>query len=186
MDATPANHPRAGPPRGKLAAAALRVVHNPVRLRVLLTALILGGWYAVFSQPMTAGIDETVARTAAGRKRLELAREVERLRAQLARFQGRLPRKTDPNEWVQYMLDGVRKFDLRLSMLDTDGTKDVGPYKAVVIKMQVEGGFHDVDAFLRWVEGNPRLLRVDMLRMDPARMSRGKMDVQMIVLGVMG
>ena len=39
-------------------------------------------------------------------------------------------------------------------MLDTEAAKDVGPYKAIVVKMQVEGTFHDIDAFLRWVETN--------------------------------
>src|SRR5438067_1915299 len=105
---------------------------------------------------MTAGIDDAVRRAGRERKRLALALEVERLRAQVAAFQPRLPVKTDPNEWVGYVLEGVRKFPLRMALLDTEGTRDVGPYKAVVLKLQVEGTFHDVDAFLRWVETNPR------------------------------
>jgi Tfp pilus assembly protein PilO len=161
------------------------VLNSPVQLRVLLAVLIFGGWYAGFCSPMSAAIDERTRRADRERKRLELAGEVERLRAQVDRFQARLPLKTDPNEWVQYMLGGVRGFPLRLLMLDTDGEKDVGPYKAQVVKMQVEGGFHDVDAFLRWIETNTRLLRIDSVRITPTKDGR-KVEAHLVVLGVRG
>jgi Tfp pilus assembly protein PilO len=175
--------------KNKLSALAVRVLHNPVRLRVLLTLLIFGGWYLGFSQPMSAGIDESTRNTSRERKRLELAKEIEQLRAQVDRFQGRLPRKTDPNEWVQFMLAGVRGFTLKLVTLDTDSTRDVGPYKAMVMKLEIEGGFQEIDRFLRWLESNPRLLRVDSIRLEPARGSRsarGTMYAKLVVLGVMG
>jgi Tfp pilus assembly protein PilO len=185
MDATAAAGKAAKGP-GKFATMADRVLHNPTQLRVLLAAAILGVWYAGFASPMTTEIDETARRTEREKKRLTVAVEVERLRAQVARFHSRLPVKTDPNEWVEYMLEGVRRFPLRMVLLDTDGTRDVGPYKAIVVKLQVEGRFHDADEFLRWVENNERLLRVDSLRLEPVRGQRGVVDVQMIVLGVMG
>lgn len=185
MDAN-ANQSDVGSKQSQLTALVERVLHHPTQLRVLLMVVVIGVWYAGFSVPLTAGIDQSLQRAERERKRLALAVEVERLRAQVDRFQGRLPQKTDPNEWVQYMMEGVRRFPLRQVMLDTDGTKDIGPYKAIVIKLQVEGTFHDVDAFLRWIEGNTRLLRVDLLRLEPSRIARNKLDVQMVVLGVMG
>jgi hypothetical protein len=148
--------------------------------------VVLTAWYFAFASPMTAEIDDVQKRVERERKRLGVAVEVERLRGEVGKFQGRLPVKTDPNEWVAYMLDGVRKLPLRLVMLDTDGQRDVGPYKAVVVKLQVEGAFHDVDALLRWVESNERLLRVDMIRLEPSRGGGGLVDLHMVVLGVMG
>jgi Tfp pilus assembly protein PilO len=177
---------RAAGKSGKIASIALRVLHNPFQLRVVVMLVIFAAWYLGFCMPMSSSIDRTVASTSTERKRLALALEVERLRAQVMRFDDRLPRKTDPNEWVHYMLEGVRRFPLRMVLLDSDGMKDVGPYKAVVVKLEVEGAFHDVDAFLRWVEGNSRLLRVDGIRMEPSRAAKGKMSVQMVILGVMG
>ncbi len=83
------------------------------------------------------------------------------------------------------MMSGVRGFDLRLVNFDTAGVKEIGPIKAIVLKVQVEGGFHEVDAFLRWVEGNPRLFRVDQLKLEPERKKTGKLDAHLILLGVM-
>ena len=169
----------------KLNAVALRVLHNPSQFRVLLMVVIFGVWYAGVSGPMSEGIDETTRKVDRERKRLGLARDVERLRARVDRFQDRLPRETDSNEWLQYMLAGAREFPIRLAVINTEAVKDVGPYKAVVIKMDVEGSFEDVDAFLRWVESNRRLFRVDAIHIGPARDSR-KMLSQLTVLGVMG
>ncbi len=169
----------------KLAALAMRILHNPTQIRVLMMILIFGGWYFAFYSPLSQGIEETARRTEREKKRLGLAGDVERLRHQVGRFQGRLPEKTDPNEWVQYLLAGSRDFPIRVAMIDPDGLKDVGPYKAIVVKMQIEGTFQDIDAFLRWIESNERLLRVDSLRMTPIKDSF-KMDTQLVVLGVMG
>jgi Tfp pilus assembly protein PilO len=181
-------------PKPKSRGLKVRLVafcYKPMLFRAALTAVIVGAWYAGFAMPSTAEIDQTATKLAREQKRLGLAREVEELRKQVARYQKRLPVNSDPNEWVQYMLDGVRKFPtLRLVMLDTDGTKAVGPYNAILIKLNVEGPFRDVDAFVRWIEANPRLLRVDMLNMQPVRSANetasGRMGATMIVMGVMG
>ncbi len=169
----------------KLVALAVRVLHNPTQIRVVMMIFILGGWHFVVYSPLSQGIEETTRRTDREKKRLGLANEVEGLRVQVGRFQNRLPEKTDPNEWVQYLLAGSREFPIRVAMIDPDGIKDVGPYKAIVVKMQIEGTFQDIDAFLRWIETNERLLRVDSLRMSPIKDSF-KMDTQLVVLGVMG
>jgi Tfp pilus assembly protein PilO len=165
--------------------------YKPMLFRAALTVVILGAWYVGFAMPSSAEIDQTATKLAREQKRLGLAREVEALREQVARYKKRLPVNSDPNEWVQYMLDGVRKFPmLKLVMLDTDGTKAVGPYKAIIIKLNVEGPFRDVDAFVRWIEANPRLLRVDSLNMQPVRVvgdsASSRMGATMIVMGVMG
>jgi Tfp pilus assembly protein PilO len=171
-------------PKPKSRGLKVRLVafcYKPMLFRAALTAVIVGAWYAGFAMPSTAEIDQTATKLAREQKRLGLAREVEELRKQVARYQKRLPVNSD----------GVRKFPtLRLVMLDTDGTKAVGPYNAILIKLNVEGPFRDVDAFVRWIEANPRLLRVDMLNMQPVRSANetasGRMGATMIVMGVMG
>jgi hypothetical protein len=169
----------------KLRELAKRILSNPTQLRVLLLSTIFGVWYVALYAPMTSQIDDHGQRAEKERKRLGLAVEIERLRHEIGRFEDRLPKNTDPNEWVQYMMNGLRGFDLRLVNFDTNGVKEIGPYKVVVLKLQVEGGFREVDEFLRWVEGNRRLFRVDSLKLEPGRASSGKLDAQMIMLGVM-
>ncbi len=61
-------------------------------------------------------------------------------------------------------------------MLDTDAPKDVGAYRAMVVRIDVEGTFRDVNAFLRRVEANRRLLRIDLIKLDPVRGTDGIVD----------
>jgi hypothetical protein len=173
-----------------LKARLVELAYNPVQLRAVLTAALLAAWYVGFAMPRAAEIDEATRLAAREQKRLDLAKRVERLRGQVARFKDRLPAVTDPNEWIQYMLAGFRRFDLRVVGLDTDGFRQVGPYRAVVIKTEVAGEFREVDRFLRWLESNHRLLRVDALKVAPqgrGGAGGGKaVRAQFLVLGVTG
>lgn len=151
-----------------------------------MTIIVLGGWYVAFSMPLSAEIDEMAKKNSSQQKRLVIAKEIEKLRAQVALFKERLPEKTDPNEWVEYMIAHINTTHLKIMMLDTDGLKDVGPYKAVVIKVSVDGSFFEIDKLLRWFETNPRLMRVTSLRLTPGRLEPGVMGAQIVLLGVMG
>ena len=91
----------------------------------------------------------------------ELADSLEQLQAQCSSFAKRLPQQADSKEWMQYMHEGIRGFPLKLSKLDCLTPKQIGPYQAVVLTIELEGSFFDLDQFLRWLESNPRLLRVD-------------------------
>lgn len=169
-----------------LKAQLLERLHNPFQLRMLVTALsLLAGYLAVY-MPLTSDIDTTARALAAEQKRLELACDIEHLRAQYRRFQHRLPPKADPNEWVQYVLGGIRTFPLKLARFDTDPPRTVGPYKAVALRIELEGAFRAHSAFLRWLETNERLFRVESLNIVPHRSASGILVVQLTVLGMMG
>lgn len=167
-------------------AAVLDRLHHPLHLRVVLTAVLLGVWYFGIEEPLIGTIDSTSKQVGRERKRVELAREIEGLRAQVGKFEERIPKKTDSNEWVQYMLRGVRALHLKLILLDTETPRDLGPYKAAVVRLSLEGNYHDINAFLRWVESNPRLLRIDSLKIDPRRGVHGTLGAELTILGVMG
>jgi hypothetical protein len=171
---------------GGLGSVARRVAQNPNQLRVFLMLGTFSVWYIFFSMPMSAEIDDTGKKTVEERKRVALAIEVEKLRQQVGLFEGRLPKNTDSNEWVHYMMEGVRKFPVRQTGLETEGIKDLGPFKVIVLKLHVEGSFHDVDHLLRWIDGNERLLRIDSIKAEPSRAAPGKVDVLLQILGVMG
>jgi hypothetical protein len=174
-------------PRSSSLARVIRLLQNPIQFRVVSTLALLGIWYGAFAMPLIAEIDDVTKRITRESSRIVLATEVERLRDQVSRFNSRLPKDTDPNEWIHYMLEGVRQFPrLEVKQIDPDGFKDVGPLKGVVMKLEVEGNFTDLDAFLRWVEGNPRLFRVSYLKMEPPRSVQARMTAQMIIIGLMG
>ena len=172
--------------QAQLKAKLLERLHNPTQLRAIVTGLVLLVGYVGVYMPLSGGMEATGRELTQEQKRLELACDVEHLRAQFDRFKHRLPKQRDPNEWVQYVLDGVRKFPLKLAKLDAEAARDLGPYKAVVLRMEFEGAFSDLDSFLGWLETNERLFRVDTVKIAPHRSGNGTLVLQMVVLGVMG
>src|SRR6267154_2354886 len=84
-----------------------------------------------------------------------------RLRNQDAKYRARLPIGTDPNEWVEYLLGGVRQSTVRLLKLEPQILKKLGPYEIVVI-------------------------RIDSLTLQPTRSADSDLTLGLTVLGVMG
>jgi Tfp pilus assembly protein PilO len=136
--------------------------------------------------PLAAKISETKRQLADEVKRRDLIRDIEQLRGEVDNFSDRLPVKTDTNEWVQYVLDGVREFPIRVTTLNPLEPQRAGPYNFVVLHVELEGAFHDLDAFVGWLECNERLFRVDDVKISHARNSSEALHVQLTVLGVMG
>ena len=161
-------------------------LHDPLQLRIFTTVTVLAVGYMAVCMPLGNKVDEAARELASQRKLTELASAVEHLRAQTAKFRGRLPKQVDSKEWVEYVLDGIRRFPLRMTQLTCDAPRDVGPYKAVVLRIELEGDFHDMDGFLRWMESNQRLFRADALRICPSLADRNVLVMQLTVLGLMG
>ncbi len=164
----------------------LESLQNPVKLRALTTSFVLVVGYAAVYMPLSDQIEATSRSLAAETKRLDAAREIESLRAQYQKFSDRLPEKSDPNEWVEYVLGGVRRFPLKLVQWDTEPLREVGPYKAVALRLEMEGAFPDMNGLLSWLETNDRLFRIEQVRIQPHRSGNGTMVMQLTVLGVMG
>ncbi|HMB06015.1 MAG TPA: GspMb/PilO family protein [Isosphaeraceae bacterium] len=108
------------------------------------------------------------------------------VRAQVKRFQGRLPENTDPNEWVEYVLGGIRRYPIKLASLKPDTPRKHGPFNVVVLKIALEGAYPDLDKLIGWLESNDRLFRIDSVQLEPHRSSNGDMNMVLVVLGVMG
>lgn len=164
----------------------LERLHDPAQLRVAVTALMLATGYLAIYWPFSAQIGDLSRQLKAEKRHIELARDVAALQLEVDSFQDRLPEKTDTNEWVQYVLGGVRLLPLKLISLDPESTPNVGPYQAVVLKIELEGGFHDLNSFLNWLASNQRLFRVNNLKLAPARDEVSVLSMQLTVMGVMG
>jgi len=161
-------------------------LYDPVQLRVFTTGVVLLAGYAGIYMPLSDRIETASRKLDVETKRLDLAREIEDLRSLQKKFKDRIPEKSDANEWVQYVLGGIRGFPLKLAALDSDPLRDIGPYKVLVLRVELEGSFPDLNHFVGWLETNDRLFRVDSVRIQPHRSGNGTMIMQLSVLGVMG
>jgi hypothetical protein len=161
-------------------------LHQPARLRAVVTGAVLLIGYAAVYLPLQRGISDTDRQLARENERLVLARSVEHLRAQVAGFQRRLPTKSDPNEWAQYLLAGLRQLPVKVVTVACDPVRDLGPYKAVALRVELEGDFADLNRFLGWLEANERLFRVDSLQLVPHRSNSRMLVTRLVILGVMG
>ena len=170
--------------RSDLKTKVIDQLHDPVRLRVCVLASILAiGYFAVYT-PLQERISDLTKNLDRDRKKLALAARNDKLQAEYVVFNDRIPKVTDNKEWVQFMLDGIRKFPLRLTKLNCQDSKHVGPYRAVVMNIELEGRFFDMDAFIRWVELNERLLRIDEISMAPSHSGEDQTVLRLTVLGL--
>ena len=176
--------PETQPPKSDLKSRLLDRLRDPLQLRIFVTATVLLVGYAGIYAPLSGNIADATAQISHEQNLCQLASDVEHLRSQYQGFADRVPPQGDSKEWVQYLLAGIRRFPLRLTGLDCDAVRDLGPYKATALRVELEGGFFDVDAFLRWLESNPRLLRIDTLRIAPQAQGH-LLNVQLTILGMM-
>jgi Tfp pilus assembly protein PilO len=147
----------------------LKRLHDPIQLRLFITLVMLAVGYAGIYMPLAGRIEQSNRELGKARKRQALARDIEHLRAQVEKFESRLPEKSDTNEWIQYVFEGTRQFPVKLTKLDSAASRPLGSYEAVVLNLELEGQFHELDAFLRWVEANQRLFRVESSKLAPLR-----------------
>lgn len=173
-----------GERRSDLKAKVLEQLHDPIRLRItVLGSILLVGYFAVYN-PLNGQITDLTKRLNRDEKQLALAIRLEKLEKEYGEFKDRIPQNTDSKEWVQYLLDGIRKYPLRLLRFDSRDPKRVGPYQAIIFKIELEGAFLDMDNFIRWIETNERLLRIDEISMAPSRSGKNQTVLRLTVLGL--
>ncbi|HZU36951.1 MAG TPA: type 4a pilus biogenesis protein PilO [Gemmataceae bacterium] len=160
----------------------LERLHNPFRLRLGMTVLALAIGYVAIYWPLSNRIEASDDRRAHDEQRLALARRIEELRAQYQQVANRLPAGADTQELVNYLLGGVRGRPVRLAQLKPVATGTLGPYRTVTLSLDLEGSFQDLCDFLRWLETNQRLLRVDGMHLAPAK--NGVLSMQLTVVGL--
>ena len=174
------------PAKGKVKPRLWEQLRDPNRFRMCAMGAVLLASYCLVYMPLSERIQDTTKKIADAKKTLSLVRDIEGLRAQFRRAEKRLPKHTDSKEWAAYMLDGMRQFSLRLLKMDCDAPSGVGPWRAVVLRIDLEGDFFEADRFLRWLETDKRLFRVDSFRFAPGRSQEQGLMMQFTILGLMG
>jgi hypothetical protein len=86
---------------------------------------------------------------------------------------------------VEYVLGGIRRFPVKLVSLESEPPTALGPFKVVMLKIALEGSFAELNGFLRWLDSNDRLFRVDSIKMEPDS-KRNRLTMHLTVRGLMG
>jgi hypothetical protein len=175
-----------GDRRASLKAGLLERLHDPLQLRVCVIAVVLLVGYGAVYQPLSDKIDVTTRKLKQDNDLLNLAGNIERLQEQHRFFEERLPQKVDTKEWVQYVLEGIRRLPIKMLRFDCRAPQRFGPYRVVVLQIELEGTFFDLDKFLRWLESNQRLLRADDVTMAPINGNNGSRVMRVTILGMTG
>ena len=177
-----------GERRANLKGILLERLHDPLQLRILVIGTIVLAGYAGVYTPLSDQIAAASQKIGRERKLAELANDLEQLQAQCNSFAKRLPQQADSKEWMQYVLEGIRGFPLKLSKLDSLPPQRVGPCLVVALKIELEGSYYELDQFLRWLESNPRLFRADEISIGLAKGkdNRDNMIMQLTALGMAG
>jgi hypothetical protein len=161
-------------------------LRDPLQLRLVVGGGMLAAWYLLAYAPLSQGIEQAARERTRAEDHLAVARDLEVLRIQEAKYQARLPIGTDPNEWVEYLLGGVRHSTVRLLKLEPQILKKLGPYEIVVIRVELQGSYANLSTLIAWIETNQRFLRIDSLTLQPMRSVDSDLTLGLTVLGVMG
>lgn len=147
-------------------ALVLKHLGEPSKLRLVvvcgLVLLSMAGAYV----PLSGRITERRARLAEKKRRLDAIREVEALRSEVNSFRGRIPKGADTNDWVRYVLGGLREARVKLRDMASKPPYRVGCYRTVTLSVEVEGTYEELKQFMEWLEQSDRLLRVDLARLE--------------------
>ena len=161
-------------------------LRDPFRFRIFVTLVVLGLAYFAIYTPLNGKIEETKRKLSQEQRLEALSQDVELLRAQMEFFEHRLVKGSDVNEWIEYVLNGVRALPVQLINLELKDERKVGLYRAVGLRLEVSGEMKGLDALLHWLETNDRLFRVDVMKLAPDRKRQTQRVMQLDLLGLKG
>ena len=81
------------------------------------------------------------------------------------------------------MLEHIRQTSIKLVDLRPARIKDLGSFNNIGMRLQLEASYEELDDFLVWVENSTRLLRIDVLRIDPGK-GNTRLNVQLDLLSL--
>jgi hypothetical protein len=159
-------------------------LRDPWRMRLAVTGLLLAVGYMALYVPLSGRLAQTMGQLNVERQRQETHQDVEFLLTQAEMFQSRIPEGTDANEWVQYVIDGVRQYPVKLVNLDSAPSRSVGPFRAVAMRLDLDGQMRDLDALMLWFETNERLFRIESAMIEPSREGGTRRSMHITLLGL--
>ncbi len=166
---------------------AIEQLRDPFRFRMFVTLVLLGLAYFAIYTPLNGKIEATKRKLKREDRLAALTQDVVMLRAQMESFEHRLVKDSDVNDWIQYVLNGVRdRPALKLVNLNTKDERKVGLYRAFGLRLEVSGEMKDLDSLLHWLESNDRLFRIDLIKLTLDRKVSTHRFMQLDLLGLKG
>lgn len=159
-------------------------LRDPFHMRIFVAGVILVAGYGLTSWMLGGEVLAVQRQLSMEKIHLEYASEIDHLKTQIELFEKRLPKKSDPNEWAQYILSKISELPLELSNFKPAEPKRLGPYQLLKIRIEVRGRFKDMAKLVRWLETNDRLFRIDSMTCSVPVGSRG-LQMNLTVLGLM-
>ena len=162
-------------------ALAVKYLSDPVKLRLTVVGtLMLAAIVAVY-MPFSDKIQQARAMAAAERTRADVIGDVESLRKEVRSYQKRIGKNSDTNEWVQYILGGLRRTNVKLKDMSSRPPRKVGPYRAISLTMEVDGDYEKIKDLMAWLEQSERLLRIETMQCQ-RRLDRIQMKIGLLGL----
>lgn len=162
-----------------------RRMRDPIQLRLGLGAILVGAWYLAIYAPMSERIDAASRDREQLEAHLATAKAIVALRAEADKFRGHLPDRKDPNGWIESILQGVRRFPVKVRKFEPLPPRKHGPHDALSAKLELVGTTPALDGLLGWIEANPRLLRVDSIVLEPDQGEKA-LVLRITVVGIVG
>lgn len=152
-------------------------MHDPVKLRWMVTGVLCAFAGLIIYLPLASRADDIERNYLHEKKRLALVKDIDRLREDYKAIKSRMPAKSDASEWAAYITKSLsdekestflkeRKGPFHFVKIENQSTKTMAPYRLVSMSVIVEGCYEEFDRFLRWLDSNERLLRVDNMKME--------------------
>lgn len=160
---------------------AVKHLSNPLKLRLTTVVALIALAVVVIYMPLSKRIQISRKLLADERERNEKISDVEKLRKRARMYRDRIDERSDTNEWVRYILDGLQNYKVRLRTMELNEPKRVGPYLAVAFSMEIEGMYSELKAYVKWLEMTDRMLRLDSVRFEKRPDS---LIMKVIVLGL--
>jgi hypothetical protein len=160
----------------------LKQLSHPLKLRIALSAGLIVAWQALLLGPLDDNVATTVTRIGAERKRAATAREIDRLKNSLKPYSDRIGAGEDVHELMRHVIAHIRSSPLHVVDLAPQKPKSLGPFSAVGLQLRLEGKYLDIDDFLRWVEAEKRLLRVDSVQLAPDTREPGRLTASVLLV----
>jgi len=154
---------------------------DPVKLRLITIGLLLIIGVGAVYMPLSKHIREQTVLLSAEKERNNDIADVEKLREQVGLIRGKIGATADNNAWAQCILDGLRGFGVKLRGMESKQPLKVGPYRAIVLLIEIEGPYSELKGFVEWLETSERLLRIDSISFAKGSKS---LVIKLRVLGV--
>ena len=155
---------------------------DPVKLRLTTMVCLLVLAIGLVYMPISKKIDENKRCYAAEKERNSYIMDYEKLEKQAVIFRAYIGENIDSDKWVQYLLGGLRKFQIKLRGMESKTPRRVGPYQAVTFTMEIEGVYPELKNYVRWLESSKSLIRIDTIQLEKRS---GNLLMKIFITGIL-